>query len=93
MTTLSFGGTKVTREGVKGLTAFKRLVELKLPRHIADEGVAELAPLRGLTWLDLGGTAVTDEGIAKLNGLIGEGRITALRCVAAPSRSRTSAES
>jgi predicted nucleic acid-binding Zn ribbon protein len=32
------------------------------------------------------------ELIAKLNGLIGEGRITALRCVASPSRSWASAE-
>jgi hypothetical protein len=32
------------------------------------------------------------ELIGKLNGLIGEGRITALRCVASPSRSWASTE-
>lgn len=37
--------------------------------------------------------SMAPELIAKLNGLIGEGRITALRCVASPSRSWASSDS
>jgi predicted nucleic acid-binding Zn ribbon protein len=57
----------------------------------AERGGALTITCRSSVWaqeLDL----MAPELIGKLNGLIGEGRITALRCVASPSRSWASTE-
>ena len=57
----------------------------------AERGGTLTITCRSSVWaqeLDL----MAPELIAKLNGLIGEGRITALRCVAAPSRAWTASE-
>jgi predicted nucleic acid-binding Zn ribbon protein len=55
----------------------------------AERGGTLTITCRSSVWaqeLDL----MAPELIAKLNGLVGEGRITALRCVASPSRSWSS---
>ncbi len=67
---LSFTGTQVTDEGLKGLAGLKSLQVLYLAgTQVTDAGLKELAMLKSLQVLDLYKTQVTDAGLKELAAL------------------------
>lgn len=56
----------ITTKGLGGEATLTQLRELFLPPHTTDDDLAQLAPLKQLTELNLDGTQVTSRGIVAL---------------------------
>ena len=67
------GYTDVGLVHLKGLTKLQRLV---LPRQITDAGLAHIKGLTQLQVLNLGGTKITDAGVADLQKALPNCKIT-----------------